>query len=294
MSNRFLVSKFYSAFLAVLVMGVVAVALWGFLGPVFSGETVLPQDFHLGPLSVRYYGVILALAVFAARFLALRRAAEYALSRERADQIIFICVLAGILGARLYHAGSELSYYLANPQFIFAFWRGGLSIYGALLGGAVALAIIARRDGWRWAKFENYLNWLTFSFLAGQIVGRFGNLFNYEAFGRPTDLPWKMFVPEAFRPAQWAANPYFHPWFLYESLANLVIFFILLRWKRESQQLFLWYALLYNAVRLLLEFLRLDSTFIGPLRLNALVSAILALAAGIILIKLKNRDREPS
>jgi len=291
MSRIPITSNFYKIGLVILAVAVVASAMWGFLGPVFSGEIILAQDFYLGSLRVHYYGIILALAVFVARFIALRRASEYGFKSERADQIIFICVLAGILGARLYHVASELPYYAAHPQFIFSFWRGGLSIYGALLGGAIALAVIAWQQGWRWAKFESYLNWLTFSFLAGQIIGRFGNLFNYEAFGRPTNLPWKMFVPQAFRPAEWMQNSYFHPWFLYESLANLVIFFILLRWKQQSSRLFLWYVLLYNVIRLLLEFLRVDSTFIGPLRLNVVMSAVLALVAAALLIKLKNRQQ---
>jgi phosphatidylglycerol:prolipoprotein diacylglycerol transferase len=270
-------------------VAVFAVALWGFLAPVFSGAAVLPQDFHVGPLAIHYYGVILAVAVLVARFIALRRAAQYGLSSQRADEIIFICLVAGVVGARLYHVASELPYYAAHPEFIFAIWRGGLSIYGGLFGGTAALAILVWRQGWGWEKFANYLNWLTFSFLAGQIIGRFGNLFNYEAFGLPTNLPWKMFVPAMFRPQQWAFEPFFHPWFLYESLANLVIFFVLLRWKRDSSRLFLWYALLYNIVRLLLEFLRIDSTFIGPLRLNAVMSAVLAALAFALLIKFKER-----
>lgn len=290
----FALLKSYFIPISLFVAVVFVVILWGFLAPVFSGEAILPQSFHIGPLSVRYYGIILALAVLAARFIALKRAPRYGLTAEQADQIIFICLVAGVLGARLYHVASEFSYYLAHPQYIFAIWRGGLGIPGALFGGVAALAIIVWRQGWAREKFVNYLNWLTFSFLAGQIIGRFGNLFNYEAFGKPTNLPWKMFVPEAFRPAEWAASMFYHPWFLYESMANLVIFFVLLRWKRDSARLFLWYLLLYNIVRLSLEFLRIDSTFIGPLRLNAVMSAILALAATAILIKLTHRTSEVS
>jgi phosphatidylglycerol:prolipoprotein diacylglycerol transferase len=287
-------SRLYSAALLFIAAGVLLLALRGFLGPVFSGGVILPQSFNVGSVSIHYYGLILALAVLTARFIALRRAQQYGLTRERADEIIFIVILAGVLGARLYHVASSWPYYLAHPQLIFAIWRGGLSIYGALLGGAAALAIIVWRQGWARIKFNNYLNWLTFSFLAGQIMGRFGNLFNYEAFGAPTNLPWKMFVPAVFRPEQWAGSAYFHPWFLYESLANLLIFFGLLCWKRGSSRLFLWYALLYNVVRLLLEFLRVDSTFIGPIRLNAVVSAILALGALVVLIKFKDRKSEIS
>lgn len=285
-------SRFYGITLLIILAGGLLACYRLFLEPIFLGDAILPQSFHLGRLAIHYYGLILALAVFVARFIALRRAPQYGISRDQADEIIFICILAGVLGARLYHVASEFQYYVAHPQYIFAFWRGGLGIYGGLFGGAIALAVIVwRRGGWSWAKYGSYLNWLTFSFLAGQIIGRFGNLFNYEAFGVPTDLPWKMFVPVAFRPSEWILNAYFHPWFLYESLANLVIFFVLLRWKRDSGRLFLWYVLLYNIVRALLEFLRVDSTFIGPVRLNAVMSGVLLLGAVAILIKFRKQKQ---
>jgi phosphatidylglycerol:prolipoprotein diacylglycerol transferase len=162
--------------------------------------------------------------------------------------------------------------------------------------------------------------------LLGQIIGRFGNFFNYEAFGYPTNLPWKMFVPESFRPEEFLQNSFFHPWFLYEILANLFILFLILRFdklgrsdflaaeldpptaglKQSSLQkstrptfqkfregilktlfnnLFFTYLLLYNAVRACLEFLRIDSTFIGSFRLNFLVSVSLVLVCLVILFK---------
>lgn len=262
------------------------------LRPVFSGDVVLQQSFRIGPLTLHYYGMILAIAVAAARWLALRRAPRYGLTAHQADKIIFISIIAGFLGARLYHVASEIQFYFANPHLVFAIWRGGLSIFGALLGGALALAIMAWREqrAWSWAKFNHLLNWLTFSFLGGQIIGRFGNFYNYEAYGTPTELAWKMFVPAQFRPRPWVLEMYFHPWFLYEVLANALIFIVLWRWKRFSPTLFLWYLLLYNIVRFLLEFLRIDSVFIGPLRLNVVASAVLAALAVGLLFKLKNQS----
>ncbi len=288
-------SNLYPTAILLFAGVVLVVSILGFLRPVFSGSVVLPQELSLGFLRIHYYGLILAAAVLTARFFALRRAEQYGLTRDRADNIILVTILAGLLGARLYHVASEIQFYFANPQFIFAFWRGGLSIYGAVLGGALSLAFFAWRSGWSWLRFNNYLNWLTFSILAGQVLGRLGNLFNYEAYGIPTALPWKMFVPIEFRLPQMLLDPFYHPWFLYESLANLVIFFVLLRWKRDSAQLFLWYLLLYNTVRFGLEFLRIDSVFVGPIRLNTLVSLGLALVAGALLIKFTNgTDRKIS
>lgn len=282
------VSRVYPTVILIFALAVLVLAVLGFLWPVFSGAIILPQQLDLGFVSIHYYGLILATAVLTARFFALRRAQQYGLSKDRADNIIIIVILCGLFGARLYHVASEIQYYFANPQFIFAFWRGGLSIYGAVLGGAFSLAFLTWRAGWSWSRFNNFLNWTVFSVLAGQIIGRLGNLFNYEAYGLPTSLPWKMFVPVEFRMPQMLLDAFYHPWFLYESLANLLIFFVLLRWKRDSGCLFLWYLLLYNIARLGLEFLRIDSVFIGPLRLNALVSLVLVILASALLIKFRN------
>jgi phosphatidylglycerol:prolipoprotein diacylglycerol transferase len=139
----------------------------------------------------------------------------------------------------------------------------------------------------------NLLDWLTPSVILGQIIGRFGNLFNYEAFGYPTNLPWKMFVPQMFRPLQYASSTFFHPWFLYEVLGNLITLFLLLKilplkYKKSSPGFIVFfYLLLYNSLRFVLEFLRIDSTFIGWVRLNAAVSLLLVFVslAGLYYVK---------
>lgn len=134
------------------------------------------------------------------------------------------------------------------------------------------------------------LDWLAPSVVLGQIIGRFGNLFNYEAFGYPTNLPWKMFVPKNFRPVLFQNENFFHPWFLYEILGNLIILFLLFKviskkYKNSSPgYIVFFYLLLYNSLRFCLEFLRVDSTFIDSFRLNALVSLALVIIGGLCLI----------
>ena len=276
--------------LIALALAGVCVLLAVLLPPVFRGNIILPQVFHLGPLALRYYGLFMALAIVAGYLLALGRAKRYGFTAEELDRLVLLLVICGFVGARLYHVASDLSFYLKHPALILAVWRGGLSIFGALIGGIIAL-LIARRRQLRRVSLLVLLDWLTPSLLLGQIIGRFGNFFNYEIFGYPTSLPWKMFVPPAFRPAAFAGFSYFHPLFLYEALINAVILFVLLRFwpaPRRSGRLFFAYLLLYNAGRFFLELYRTDSSYIfgGVLRLNSLTSGILVLvgAAGLILI----------
>lgn len=255
-----------------------------FLNQVFSGALILPQSFNLGLLAIHYYGIIMALAVAAGFYFALKRAAFFGLDARQAEDILFWVIIGGFIGARLYHVFSSWAYYWRYPLDILKVWNGGLSIYGAVLGGILTLWLYKRISHFPFSIF-NSLDWLAPSVLLGQIIGRFGNLFNYEAFGYPTNLPWRMFVPAQFRPPGFGNFSFFHPFFLYELIGSLIILFLLLKVikLKVSGGLFFWYLLLYNLLRFALEFLRIDSTFIYGFRLNAGVSLILALvgAAGI-------------
>jgi phosphatidylglycerol:prolipoprotein diacylglycerol transferase len=263
-----------------IVAVIVIVGLFFFLKTVFSGALILPQTFHIGFLIIHYYGLIMALAAAAGFWLAARRVRKFGIEPKQAEDMLFWVILGGFIGARLYHVLSSFGYYLVHPIDIFKVWNGGLSIYGAVLGGILTLWILKKFIIHN-SSFLNLLDWLAPAALLGQIIGRFGNLFNYEAFGYPTDLPWKMFVPQMFRPVQYISSAFFHPWFLYEALGNAVILFFLLKMGKPKHpgKVVLFYILLYNSLRFCLEFLRIDSTFIGGLRLNAVVSLVLILIA---------------
>jgi phosphatidylglycerol:prolipoprotein diacylglycerol transferase len=261
---------------------------------VFSGSLILPQVFSIGQLSVHYYGLTMALAVGAGFYLAIKRAEDFGITKTWAEDFLFWIIVGGFIGARFYHVLSSFEYYLQNPVDIFKVWNGGLSIYGALLGGLFVIWFFADKILHLKSNILNLLDWLTPSLLLGQIIGRFGNLFNYEAYGYPTNLPWKMFVPEQFRPEVFVTASYFHPFFLYEVLGNVLILGLLLYYgARETGKarifskagaLFFSYILLYNSLRFCLEFFRIDSTFIGVLRLNAVTSlALVLLSAGGLL-----------
>lgn len=259
--------------------GIVILAL--LLRPVFRGTVVLPQVFHLGPLAIHYYGLILALAIIAAYCLAAWRGRYYGFTTEQLDRLVVVLVVCGFIGARLYHVATELGFYVHHPAQVLAVWQGGLGIFGAILGGLVGL-IIVRNRWFRGVSFLTLLDWLAPSLLLGQIIGRFGNLFNYEIFGYPTNLPWKMFVPAQFRPQALQNFNYFHPLFLYEAILNILILLLLWRFMKRGRpvgSLFFAYLFLYNAGRFFLELYKTDSMFIGMVRLNSIITAILAFVA---------------
>ncbi len=270
----------------IIIVLVFSILLALFLSSVFSGRVILPQYFSLGPVTIRYYGITIVVAILAAYYLAMKRRMVYGIENKDAENIIFWTIIGGFLGARVYHVFSSFGFYLHHPLQILQVWKGGLSIYGALIGGVTSIIICHEILNLK-SKILNLFDWLAPSLLLGQIIGRFGNMFNYEAFGYPTNLPWKMFVPIGFRPENLSQSNYFHPLFLYEALGNAIILFFLLRYEKKMGQsgylgarpgrLFFIYLLLYNILRFCLEFLRVDSTFIGMFRLNSITSFVLVL-----------------
>ncbi len=274
-----------------LIVVIVLVAIGIFLlSKVFAGDFIISQELSIGSWSLRWYGLCMALAVIVGYMIAQQRRPRFNLSTQNADLILFWVAISGFLGARAYHIISDFNYYRSNIFEVFQVWHGGLSIYGALIGGFIGLMILVAKQyskSERLRSLGSILDWLVPSVLAGQIIGRFGNFFNYELFGYPTNLPWKMFVPEQFRSPGFFVQEYFHPLFLYEALANGLILLFLYKFVDRSARpgrLFLWYVLLYNTVRFLLEFLRIDSVFWGTFRANAGVSAILVLITGTLLV----------
>ncbi len=273
------------AIISILILG------W-ILKVIFAGTVVLPQVFHLGSLAIHFYGLVLGIAILSGYWVASGLLKRQNVSTEHADKFILYTIIGGVIGARIYHVFSSFGYYSSHPLEIPQFWLGGLSIYGAVLGGIAGLWIAWKYIVPRSFSFFSLLDWLVPATLVGQIIGRFGNFFNYELFGYPTELPWKMFVPGQFRGNDFSSFAYFHPLFLYEALFNGVVLVIILWlykkkysfWSRPGT-LFFTYILLYNVGRFFLEFLRIDSVFIGNLRQNAIVSAVLVILAGILLAR---------
>jgi len=252
----------------------------------FNPEPIL---ISLGPLNIYWYGVFIILGVLAASLVVLKLAESYKISKSLVIDSIFYLVLFGIIGARLYHVFLELPFYVKNPLNIFMLWRGGLAIHGGIIAGLITGYYFARKhklDFWQLAAI--YAPALALA----QAIGRWGNYFNQEIFGRPTDLPWGIPIATANRIPEFFNGQFFHPVFLYESTGNLLIFLALIYfhvWIIKKfdinkikfigyKLLTLGYLLLYSALRFLMEFIRIDSTpeYLG-LRLPQIVSLLIIL-----------------
>lgn len=269
--KKFLVRTILTA-LAIGCVGFFALAT--VLQPVFSGKMVFPQNIHIGGLRIQFYGIILGLSALAGYWLAVKRRDKFKISVEQSDLIILLLIIFGFIGARVYHILSQLPYYLDNLGQIFQVWNGGLSIFGAVIAGIIFLFIYSLKSKENKVSFLNLLDWLTPSLVLGHIIGRFGNFLNYELYGLPTKLPWKMFVPVQFRIPPFELNQFFHPVFLYEASGSLIIFYLLLKLKLKPGQLFLLWLFLYNVLRFFLEFIRAESIVYSGIRLNAAVSVV--------------------
>jgi phosphatidylglycerol:prolipoprotein diacylglycerol transferase len=235
-----------------------------------------PIAFYLGPFPIRWYGILMATAIVVGLLLTYRQARREGLP---ADDIIGAAqwaILAGLVGARLYEVAFNWDYYGQYPWKIPAVWEGGLAIHGGLIVGPLVGAWLAHR--WRLPVLRS-LDVAAPSLALGQAIGRWGNYFNEEAFGRPTDLPWRLFISRPHRPPGYADFEYFHPTFLYESLWDLVVFAILIGWlrprlARRPGALFFVYIGLYSVGRFAIESLRLDSFWLAGLRVPQLASVV--------------------
>ena len=264
-----------------------------------------PLLFQLGPFSLRWYGLLIAIAVLLGLLLATRLGRQRGIEPALIADLLPILVLAAVVGARLYYVIFEWRQYQLNWLDALAVWRGGIAIHGALIGGTIAVILYCR---WRRIAFWNLLDVLVPSVALGQAIGRWGNFFNSEAFGLPTELPWKLTIPFANRPVEFLDQTTFHPTFLYESLWNLgVVALLLLLFRRASQgnlqlpagALSCVYLLSYSTGRLWIEGLRIDPLCLagtppfceGGLRMAQLVSLVLIGVGGLGLYWLYGRRR---
>lgn len=184
-----------------------------------------PLVFQLGPIALRWYGLLIALAVLVGLALATRLARARGIDPALVADLLPLLVLGAVIGARTYYVLLEWRQYSGDWLGALAIWRGGIAIHGALIGGMLATVLFCR---WRRQRFWPLLDVLVPAVALGQAIGRWGNFFNSEAFGLPTDLPWKLQIPIANRPPAFLGELYFHPTFLYESLWNLGVCALLL------------------------------------------------------------------
>ncbi len=246
---------------------------------------------QIGPLAVRWYGVLIAAGVLLGTTLAQRDAVRRGQDPDKVLNVIVLAVLVALLGARLYYVLFNWEYYGANPSRILAVWEGGLAIHGGLIAGAVATVLYCRRAR---LPLPVTMDIMVPGVAIGQAIGRWGNFFNQEAFGVPTTLPWRLYIDPAHRPPHLAGFEYFHPTFLYESLWNFLVFALLWFGLRKRLQgrpgaLTLCYFGLYSMGRFFVEGLRIDSLMLGSLRAAQVVSFLLVVASGLGLLLVARR-----
>lgn len=267
-------------------------------------STYHPQPIllELGPVTIHWYGLLLALSAVAGFFLLLRLAKPHHIDTNTLYDLFVALVIGGFLGGRLYHVSNEWTYYRAHAGEILKVWNGGLAIHGAILVGVLITWYIAKRKK---ISFGLLLDLLAPALVLGQVIGRWGNYFNQELFGGPTNLPWKLVIDEAHRPSGYLTQQFFHPTFLYESLGSLLVLVLLLWLLRTREQrrpwaswwttpgsIFATYLFTESIVRIIVELFRIDRVpVMFGVRLPILVSGGLILLASYLLVHLRSRAK---
>jgi len=265
--------------------------------------TIFGSDFI-----IYYYGIIMMTATLAGAWLAAREVARRGYDAEMVWDVLIWLVIGAIVGARLWHVftpspssiaeGITTEHYLTHPFDLINLRNGGLGIPGGVIGGALALYLYVRRN--KRIGFAEWVDIIAPGLALGQAIGRWGNFFNQELYGAPTDLPWKIFIEPRRRLPGFENVSYYHPLFLYESLLNLANMFFLIWVMRKFKDVlkagdvFLVYLITYPVVRFLLEFLRLDASQLGGINANQTFLGFVALVSAAVLFWRHRKTAEPA
>ncbi|MER6160456.1 prolipoprotein diacylglyceryl transferase [Streptomyces sp. NPDC001868] len=252
-------------------------------------------EIHLGPLPLRGYSLMLILGIAAAVWLGGRRWAARGGEKTVVTDIALWAVPFGVIGARIYHVITSSEPYFGkggDPVKALFLWDGGIGIWGAIAGGAVGAWIGCRRKGVALSAFADAV---APGIALGQAVGRWGNWFNQELYGRATTLPWALEIDPAHRPEATPDLATYHPAFLYESLWGLGVVALVLwadhRFHLDRGRAFALYAAAYTVGRFWIEYLRVDEAHhILGLRLNDW-TALLVFAAAVTYLVAATRRR---
>ena len=242
------------------------------------GDTFL----NLGFLNIRWYGLLISISVIIGIFISKKLAKSRNIDPQYVSDILPSLIIYSIIGARAYYVIFEWRQYSGNnfftsfeifnsvvqiPSFL-AIWEGGIAIHGGLIGGFLSILFFCKSKN---INLKTFIDILIPSIILGQSIGRWGNFFNNEAFGIPTNLPWKLFIPIQNRPIEFINYQFFHPTFIYESLWNFLIFIILIIiFNKQNKNNFVrpgfiscFYLISYSFGRFWIEGLRIDPLCIG-------------------------------
>lgn len=262
----------------------------------------MPDGFEILGFKIYFYGILIMLGALAATWLSSRRARDYGQDPDMAWDILPWALLGGIIGARVWHIltppqsmvdqGITTAYYLTHPLEMIWIRNGGLGIPGAVIGGFLAVYLYTRR------KDISVLTWADIvapGLALAQAVGRWGNFFNQEVYGAPTNLPWRLFIDESRRLPEYRDVAYYHPLFLYEFVWNIMNMGILLwasrryRDRLKNGDIFLMYLVIYGVGRFLLEFLRLDPSPVAGINANQGLMLVVVVAS-LLALYLRHRN----
>jgi len=257
----------------------------------------MPDGISIGNFEIKFYGIIIMLGALLAAWLSAKEAKRRGINPEMIWDMLPWLLIAGIIGARLWHIftpsaslvaiGIDTKYYLTHPLDAINIRNGGLGIPGGVMGGAIALWLYSRSKK---TSFAMWTDIIAPGLALAQAIGRWGNFFNQELYGGPTNLPWAIFIEPAYRLPEYLNESYYHPMFLYEFLWNMMNMSILLLLGRKLQNklitgdLFLIYLIIYPVGRFALEFMRLDPSNIGGINANQTTMAIIAFLAIVTLV----------
>lgn len=241
---------------------------------------------QLGPIEIRYYGLMYVISFVIGYFLVRSTARERGILPKSEDvlDLLLVVIPLGIVFARLYYVLFQWNWYRAEPWKILAVWEGGLAIHGGILGGVLGLLIVSR---WKRVPFWRLADVVVPAVALGQVLGRVGNFLNGDAFGTPTNLPWGVGFPPTSPAGQTYPGLPLHPAMLYEALGNLLIFGLLWRLRRRPAKdgfISSVYFIVYAAVRFACEFFRGDALMLGPWRAAQVASVLLVVGFGAWLV----------
>jgi phosphatidylglycerol---prolipoprotein diacylglyceryl transferase len=307
------------AILILLISIVVATLLFQPLSMVFSGQWKLQQQFELinipalnlfglelpiGQINIRYYSLFILSGLLSGYFLSLFIAQKQYVAGTIIDRLLIGILIFGLLGARILYVAFNWSLFIESPgDIVLGLSQGGLAIFGAFIGSFLYLWYYTSRFHFNLYEF---LDVIIPGVLLGQIIGRWGNFFNYEAYGPSTSVIWKMFVPDMANISSNLNDRFFHPTFLYEIIPNIFLLIFILYFytnltRRHAGRVFGVYAMGYGLIRFITEFFRLDALYIDlPFTIQIglyeskklLISQVLALfliLIGIIVYNHRNK-----
>jgi len=256
-----------------------------------------PVLIEVGPLTIRYYGLMYVIAISIGFYLLVRETRRKALSLSTEDllDLLLITIPAAIVGARLYYVVFQWAHYSAHPIDIVKIWEGGLAIHGGVLAGALAVYGFAR---WKRVRFWALTDALAPSLILGQAIGRIGNLMNGDAYGTPTTLPWGIRFPADSPVGIAYPGQATHPSMIYEMILNALIFAVLWRIRGRRHRdgyVTALYFILYAVARSIVSFTRGDSLWLGPIRAAHAIGALFIIGFGLFIWRrrLYRRDATP-